>query len=162
MTSDARISAQLPAPALRLIYRLQAQLDAPLDLGDTPSGHRRVIAYTGGRFDGPEVSGELVPGGADWQIVRPDGSAVADARYTLRTDAGALLLVTSTGVRHGPPEVLARLARGEDVAPSDYTFRTQASIETSDRALAWLNDGVFVAVGARRPDGVSYDVYLVE
>ena len=151
----------LPAPSLRLVYRLQAQLDTPLDLGETPDGHRRIIAYTGGRFAGPELSGELVAGGGDWQIVRPDGSTVADIRYTLRTDAGALLLVTSTGVRHGRPEVLARLARGEEVSPSDYTFRTQASIETSDPDLAWLNDGVFVAVGARQPDGVAYDVYLV-
>jgi hypothetical protein len=156
-------SAQMPTPSLRLVYRLQAQLDALLDLGQTPAGHRRIIAYTGGRFEGPELSGELVPGGgADWQVVRPDGAAVADIRYTLRTDAGALLLVTSTGVRHGPPEVLARLARGEEVSASDYTFRTQASIETSDPDLAWLNDGVFIAVGAREPDGVAYDVYLVE
>jgi hypothetical protein len=155
-------AAELPDPSLRLVYRLQAELAAPLDVGETPSGHRRVIAYTGGHFEGPDMSGELVPGGgADWQTVRPDGAAVADIRYTLRTESGALLLVTSTGVRHGPPEALARLARGEDVSPADYTFRTQASIETSDPALAWLNDGVFVAVGARRPDGVAYDVYLV-
>ena len=93
--------------------------------------------------------------------MRPDGASVADIRYTLRTQTGALLLVTSTGVRHGPPEVLARLGRGEDVAASEYTFRTQASIETSDPDLAWLNDGVFIAVGARQPDGVAYDVYLV-
>ena len=152
----------LPAPALRLVYRLRAELAAPLDLGETPNGHRRVIAFTGGHFDGPQLSGELVPGGgADWQIVRPDGASVADIRYTLRTQTGALLLVTSTGVRHGPPEVLARLGRGEDVAASEYTFRTQASIETSDPDLAWLNDGVFIAVGARQPDGVAYDVYLV-
>jgi hypothetical protein len=159
----ARSGAEMPTPSLRLVYRLDAALDAPLDLGQTPSGHRRIVAFTGGRFDGPELSGELLPdGGADWQIVRPDGGAVADIRYTLRTHDGALLLVTSTGVRHGPPEVLARLARGEEVAPGDYTFRTQASIETSDPDLAWLNDGVFIAVGARRPNGVAYDVYLVE
>jgi hypothetical protein len=132
-------SPELPTPTLRLVYRLQAELAPPLDLGETPHGHRRVIAFTGGSFDGPELSGELVPGGgADWQILRPDGASVADIRYTLRTDTGALLLVTSTGVRHGPPEVLARLARGEAVAPGNYRFRTQASIETSDPDLAWL------------------------
>jgi hypothetical protein len=160
MTSS-RFAAELPMPTLQFVYRLQAEVAAPLDLGQTPNGHRRVIAFTGGRFDGREISGELVPGGGDWQILRPDGGAIADIRYTLRTVAGALLLVTSTGVRHGPPEVLSRLARGEDVSPSEYTFRTQASIETSDPSLAWLNDGVFIAVGARRPDGVTYDVYLV-
>jgi len=152
----------LPRPSLHFVYRLRAELAAPLDLGATPKGRRRVIAFTGGRFEGPEMAGELVPGGgADWAILRPDGASIADIRYTLRTQTGALLLVTSTGVRHGPPEVLARLAAGEDVSPADYTFRTQASIETSDPGLAWLNDGVFIAVGAREPQGVTYDVYLV-
>jgi hypothetical protein len=156
------MTLELPSPTLRLVYRLEAGLAAPLDLGETPNGHRRVVAFTGGRFDGPELSGELVPGGgADWQILRPGGAAVADLRYTLRTTSGALLLVTASGVRHGPPEVLARLARGEEVSPAEYTFRTQGSIETADPDLAWLNDGVFVAVGARQPSGVVYDVYLV-
>jgi hypothetical protein len=152
----------LPSPALRLVYRLDAELAAPLDLGDTPQGRRRIIALTAGRAEGPDLRAELVPGSAaDWQLVRPSGSAVADLRYTLRTDAGALLYVQARGVRHGPPHVLARLAAGEDVDPSEYTFRTTVAIETADPDMAWLNDGVFVAVGARRAGGVTYDVYLV-
>jgi muconolactone delta-isomerase len=158
----ARMTA-IPAPKLRHIYRLDADVDAPIDLGDTPQGHRRIVALTGGRAEGPGFHAELLAtGGADWQIVRPSGSSVADIRYTLRTDSGALLYVQSHGVRHGSPDVLARLAAGEDVDPSEYTFRTALSIETSAPELAWLNDGVFIAVGARRPTGVSYDVYLVE
>jgi hypothetical protein len=153
----------LPTPELRHVYRLDAELAAPVDLGDTPQGHRRIVALTGGRAEGPELHAELLAtGGADWQIVRPGGSSVADIRYTLKTDAGALLYVQSQGVRHGAPEVLARLAAGDDVDPSEYTFRTSLTIETADPELAWLNDGVFIAVGARRPNGVSYDVYLVE
>lgn len=153
----------LPAPRLRHVYRLDAELGAPIDLGETPNGHRRIVALTGGRAEGPDFHAELLPaGGADWQILRPAGSAVADIRYALRTDTGALLYVQSRGVRHGPSEVLARLAAGEDVDPSEYTFRTTVTIETSAAELAWLNDGVFVAVGGRRPGGVSYDVYLVE
>jgi hypothetical protein len=152
----------LPSPQLRLVFRLDAELDAPLDLGDTPQGRRRIIAFAGGRAEGPGLRADLVPGGgADWQLVRPSGSAVADIRYTLRTEGGALLYVQARGVRHGPPEVLARLAAGEDVDPAEYTFRTTVAIETADPELAWLNDGVFVAVGARRPSGVAYDVYLV-
>ena len=107
------------------------------------------------------INGELVPGGGDWQLLRDDGTSNADIRYTLRTDSGALLLVSSTGIRHGDPEVLARLGRGEPVSASEYTFRTQLSIETSDAELAWLNDGVFIAVGGREPTGVVYEVYLV-
>jgi hypothetical protein len=153
----------LPTPKLRHVYRLDASLDAPLDLGDTPQGRRRIVALTGGRAEGPDFNAELLAtGGADWQILRRTGSSVADIRYTLRTDRGALLYVQSHGVRHGKPEVLARLAAGEDVDPSEYTFRTTVTIETSAPELLWLNDGVFIAVGGRRPDGVSYDVYLVE
>jgi len=153
----------LPAPKLRHVYRLDAAVDPPVDLGDTPQGHRRIVALTGGHAEGPDFDAELLAtGGADWQILRPDGSSVADVRYTLRTDRGALLYVQSHGVRHGEPEVLARLAAGEDVDASEYTFRTTVSIETAAPELAWLNDGVFIAVGGRRPGGVSYDVYLVE
>jgi hypothetical protein len=153
----------LPAPKLRHVYRLDASVDVPLDLGDTPQGHRRIVALTGGRAQGPDFKAELLgTGSADWLIVRPTGSSVADIRYTLKTDRGALLYVRSQGVRHGKPEVLARLAAGEDVDPSEYMFRTTVAIETSAPELAWLNDGVFIAVGGRRPNGVSYDVYLVE
>ena len=152
----------LPHPQLRHVYRLDAELDAPVDLGDTPQGHRRIIALTRGHAAGPYFDAELLPaGGADWQILRPSGSSVADIRYTLKTDRGALLYVQSQGVRHGDPDVLARLAAGDDVDPSEYTFRTSVTIETADPELAWVNDGVFIAVGGRRPSGVSYDVHLV-
>jgi hypothetical protein len=152
----------LPNPGLRHVYRLDAELDAPVDLGDTPQGHRRIIPLTRGHAVGPYFEAELLPvGGADWQIVRASGSSVADIRYTLKTDRGALLYVQSKGVRHGDPDVLARLAAGEGVDPSEYTFRTSVTIETADAELAWLNDGVFIAVGGRWPSGVAYEVYLV-
>jgi hypothetical protein len=154
--------AALPAPKLRHVYRLDADLAAPIDLGDTPQGHRRIVALTGGRAEGPDFNAELLAtGGADWQLVRASGSSVADIRYTLKTDRGALLYVQSHGIRHGKPDVLARLAAGENVDASEYTFRTAVTIETADPELAWVNDGVFIAVGGREPSGVSYDVYLV-
>jgi hypothetical protein len=156
-------TAELPTPTLRHVYRLEAALATPIDLGDTPQGHRRIVPLTGGRFTGAELGGTLLAGGsADWQIIRPDGAAIGDIRYTLQTDSGALLYVQSRGVRHGSPEVLERLGRGEDVAPSEYTFRTSTQIESSAPELHWLNNGVFIAVGARRPSGVAYEVYLVE
>jgi hypothetical protein len=151
----------LPDPALELIFRLDAELGEPLDAGDTPQGHRRIIALTGGRAEGPAFSAGLLAPAADWQVVRSTGTAVADLRYVLRTDAGALLYVQAHGLRHGPPEVLAALAAGEEVDAKDYTFRTTVTIETADAELAWLNDGVFVAVGGRAPGRVSYAVYLV-
>jgi Protein of unknown function (DUF3237) len=125
-------------------------------------GHRRIVPLAGGAFAGPELNGKLLPGAsADWQIVLPDGTALGDIRYTLQTDGGALLYVQSRGVRHGTPEVLERLGRGEDVDASEYTFRTSTWIETASRELDWLNRGVFVCVGGRRPGGVIYETYLV-
>jgi Protein of unknown function (DUF3237) len=152
----------LPEPRLTRVYRLTATLGEPLDVGDVAEGHRRIVPQTGGTFSGPEINGELLPGAsADWQIVMPDGTAFADIRYTLQTDGGDLLYVQSQGVRHGSAEVLARLARGEDVDARQYTFRTSTKIETAAPQLDWLNKGVFIGVGARRPRGVIYDTYLV-
>jgi hypothetical protein len=153
----------LPEPRLTRIYRLEAALGDPVDVGDVSAGRRRIVPLTGGTFSGPELNGTLLPGAsADWQIVLHDGTALGDIRYTLRTDGGALLYVQSQGVRHGSPEVLERLGRGEDVDASEYTFRTATRIETASRELEWLNKGVFVGAGGRQPGAVIYETYLVE
>lgn len=156
------MSSQLPDPRLTPVYRLEATVAEALELGDTREGHRRIVALTGGRFTGTALNGRLIPGvSADWQIIQPDGTALGDIRYTLQTDGGDLLYVQSRSVRHGPPEVLARLGRGEDVAADEYTFRTATQVETAAPHLDWLNKGVFVGVGGREPAGVVYEVYLV-
>ncbi len=161
--SSMTMNGQLPDPRLRKVYRLEVTLGEPLDLGDVAQGHRRIVPQTGGMFTGPEISGKLLPGAsADWQIVLPDGTSFADIRYTLQTDGGDLLYVQSRGVRHGSAEVLARLGRGEDVDASEYTFRTATQIETAAPQLDWLNKGVFISVGGRRPTGVIYETYIVE
>jgi hypothetical protein len=98
---------------------------------------------------------------ADWQTILPDGTALGDIRYVLETDRGDLLYVQSHGVRHGSPEVLARLGRGEEVDPTEYTFRASTEIETAAPDLDWLNKGVFVTVGARQAASVIYETYLV-
>jgi hypothetical protein len=156
------MSNQLPDPRLTRVYRLDATVAEPLDLGDVTQGHRRIVALTGGTFTGPEINGTLLAGSsADWQIVLADGTALGDIRYTLQTDAGDLLYVQSRGVRHGSAEVLARLGRGEDVDASEYTFRTSTEIETAAPDLDWLNKGIFISVGARQAGGVVYETYLV-
>src|SRR5215470_4478052 len=156
------MSDQLPDPHLTRVYGLEATLGEPQDLGEIAGGRRRIVPLTGGTFTGPELSGTLLPGAsADWQIALPDGTALGDIRYTLRTNAGDLLYVQSRGVRHGGADVLARLVRGEDVAAREYTFRTSTQIETAAPALDWLNKGVFVSVGGRRPGAVIYEIYLV-
>jgi hypothetical protein len=135
----------------------------PLELGDTAQGHRRIVALTGGTFSGPEMSGRLLPpsASADWQIILPDGTALGDIRYVLQTGRGDLLYVQSRSIRHGSPEVLERLGRGEDVDPNEYTFRTSTEIETTASDLDWLNKGVFISVAGRQAAGVIYETYLV-
>jgi Protein of unknown function (DUF3237) len=156
------MSNQLPEPRLTQVYRLEATVGAPLDLGDIGQGRRHIVPLTGGTFTGPEISGQLLPGAsADWQIVLPDGTALGDIRYTLQSDGGALLYVQSRGIRHGSPEVLARLGRGEHVDASEYTFRTSTQIETAATELDWINKGIFISVGGRQPGGVIYETYLV-
>jgi hypothetical protein len=156
-------SDHLPEPRLTRVYRLEATLGEPLDLGNVAQGHRRIVPQTGGTFTGPELNGKLLPGAsADWQLVLPDGTALGDIRYTLQTDTGELLYVQARGVRHGSAEVLARLGRGEDVDASEYTFRTSTQIETAAPRLDWLNKGIFISVGGRQATGVIYETYLVE
>jgi hypothetical protein len=157
------MSSRLPEPRLTKILRLEATLGEALDVGIVAQGRRRIVPLTGGTFAGPELNGTLLPGAsADWQIVLPDGSALGDVRLTLKTDGGDLLYVRSQGVRHGSPEVLARLSRGEEVDASEYVFRTSTKIETAAPDFDWLNKGVFISVGGRQPEGVIYEVYLVE
>ncbi len=156
------MNSRLPDPRLNLVYRLEATVGDAQDVGQISAGQRRIVPLTGGTFSGPELRGTLLPAAsADWQIILPDGTAIGDVRYTLKTERGDLLYVQSQGVRHGPPEVLERLGRGEDVDASEYTFRTSATIETGADSLDWLNKGIFISVGGRQPGGVIYEVYLV-
>src|ERR1700722_526644 len=156
------MTQRLPETRLTKIFRLEANLGEALDVGHVAQGRRRIVPLTGGTFTGPELTGTLVPGAsADWQIVLPDGTALGDIRFTLQTDNGDLLYVRSQGVRHGTPEVLARLGRGEEVDASEYVFRTSTQIETAAPDLDWLNKGVFISVAGRQPGGVIYEVYLV-
>ena len=156
------MSYRLPDPCLTKVYRLEATLGQPMDVGTIAQGRRRIVPLTGGTFTGPELNGKLLPGAsADWQIIMADETALGDIRYTLQTDRGDLLYVQSRAVRHGSAEVLARLGRGENVDASEYTFRTATQIETAAVDLDWLNKGVFVSVAGRQPEGVIYETYLV-
>ena len=147
---------------LRPLLKAEITLQPPLELGDTPLGRRRIINITGGRFSGARLSGRVLPGGADWQVIRADGVAYLDARYTLETADGALVYVRNRGYRHGPAEVLKRISAGEDVDPSLYYMRTAPSFETGDERYAWLNRIVCVATGARRPSAVELEVFEVK
>jgi hypothetical protein len=143
------------------VFRMQVEVADPLLLGPTPYGERRIVQILGGRVEGPRLSGRILPGGADWQIIRSDGVADLTARYTIESDAGARIYVRSDGMRHGPREVLEAIARGERVDPTRYYFRTVLRFETSDAALAWLNRIIAIGRGTREQLAVRLDVYEV-
>ena len=138
--------------------------DLSVDVGDlvsmgaAPLGERRVVMILGGTFEGPLMRGTVI-GGADWQIARVDGVLELDARYALRDDRGGIVQVISQGFRHGPPEVMASLARGDDIDPAAYYFRSVMRFETGDRELAWLNRTIAVATAERKARQVNLKAY---
>jgi len=146
---------------LQGLFKAEIELAPPQELGAGPLGRRRIIGITGGRFYGGRLSGRVLAGGGDWQVVRGDGVADLDARYTLETTDGALIYVRNRGYRHGPDEVLRRLAAGENIDPSQYYMRTTPLFETGDQRYAWLNRIICVASGARRPAAVELEVFEV-
>ncbi len=143
------------------IFTIAAELEAIVTLGRTPLGERRFVGITGGTVNGPKLRGRILPGGADWQIVRSDGAADIHARYIIETEKGARVAVDSQGLRHGPPAVLEQLARGDKVDPSLYYFRTAMRFETADPESDWLNRILALAQGAREARKVRLDVYEV-
>lgn len=151
----------LPVPGLEFLAHVVVELAEPVDLGVTDAGHRRIVPIVGGTVTGERFSGVVVPGGADWQVVQADGATTIDTRYLLRADDGAHVYLRTAGVRSGPPEVLAALARGEDADPSSYYFRVHATFETSAPQHVWLTRVLTIGVARRRASTVVYDAYTV-
>jgi hypothetical protein len=147
---------------LKPLFRAEITLAPAQELGEAPHGRRRIIPITGGTVSGERVAGRVLAGGADWQVVRADGVAELDARYTIETGDGALVYVSNRGVRHGPPEVIRKLAAGEAVDPALYYMRTTPWFETGDPRYAWLNRIVCVGTGARRAAAVELEVFEVK
>lgn len=143
-----------PQPELEFAFEVRAEVADPTVIGEVPNGLRRIIDIVGGTFEGPDLEGRVVPGGADWQIIREDGFTEVDARYTLETEDGDLIYVSNVGIRHAPPEVMERLNAGEAVDPSRIYFRAVPKFETAAPELEWLMRSIFVATGERYPNGV--------
>ena len=155
--------AQGPAPPrLTLAFEVRATVAPPMEVGDVARGRRRIVAITGGTFEGPGLRGKVLPGGADWQIIRPDGFSELDTRYTLETDKGQIIYVQNAGIRHAAPEVMKRLLAGETVDPSLVYFRTVPTFETASPELQWLTRAVFIGTGERYPNDVRIRFWRVE
>jgi Protein of unknown function (DUF3237) len=150
-----------PPPGLLLMARVCCDVGAVQSLGTTAAGERRWVPLTGGTVSGPELQGRIVEGGADWQLLREDGVLEISAHYVVATDDGAFIEVGSKGLRHGPPEAMARLARGEPVAAGDYFFRTAMRFATGHPAWRHLNKVMALGVGQREAGRVLLDVYRI-
>jgi hypothetical protein len=148
-------------PELRHAFDIEAHLAPTRDLGAMPYGRRRIVPILGGSVRGPRLEAEVVPGGADWQHVRSDGVVELVARYSIRTRDGVEITVTNRGLRRAPPDVMARMARGEVVDPALVYCRTVPQFEAPPGPCAWLNASVFVCNAARLPDKVRVEVFEV-
>jgi len=151
----------LPAPKLSHVCDLTVELAPIREMGPGRAGQRRIIPIVGGTATG-RIAGRILNLGADWQTVYADGAADLDTRYAVETDDGALIEIINKGVRHGPPEVMARLAAGEEVDPSAYYMRTTARLETGDPRHAWVNQTLFVGTGGRWASQVRLSLFAVE
>ena len=154
--------AELAPPKLTFAFELRAQVGQPVEIGQVPHGRRRIVEILGGTVRGPMLNATVVPGGADWQLIQPDGFSELDTRYTLETDQGQRVYVQNAGIRHAAPDVMQRLLAGEIVDPKLVYFRTVPKFETAAPDLQWLARSVFVGVGERFPAEVVVRFYRLE
>ena len=149
----------LPTPILEHVCDLQVQIAAPVEVGQTAHGLRRMIPITGGEARGEGWTARVLPGGADYQLVVSDTTAQLQAHYVMETDAGDRIYVHNQAIRHAPADVTARLLRGEPVDPAQVYFRCLPSFETASPALAWINERLFAGSGVRHPDRVAMQFF---
>jgi hypothetical protein len=160
--SPGLAQGQPAGPKLTFAFEVRATVGPPMEVGQVAQGRRRIVSITGGTFEGPNVRGKVMAGGADWQIIRADGFTELDTRYTLETDKGQIIYVQNPGMRHAPPDVMKRLLAGEVVDPATVYFRTVPKFETASPDLQWLTRAVFVGTGERYPSDVRIRFWRVE
>jgi hypothetical protein len=155
------VTEPLP-PHLTFAFELRARVGAPTEVGQVTHGRRRIIAIEGGTVRGPLLNGTVPAGGADWQVIQPDGFTELDTRYTIETDEGEIVYVQNPGIRTAAPDVMQKLLAGQIVDPKLVYFRTQPRFETSAPALQWLTRSLFVGVGERFPSEVVIRFFKIE
>jgi len=148
-------------PSLRHFADISVEVGAPVAIGETAEGLRRIVPILGGTLRGDKLKGKILAAGADYQVIRQDGFTTLDARYAAELDDGALIYIVNQGVRFGPPEVMAKITRGEPVDPGDVYFRTIPRFETAASAHRWMMRPLFLATGARHPDRVEMRIFEV-
>lgn len=160
--SQALAQGKPAEPKLTFAFEVRATVGAPMEVGNVAQGRRRIVPITGGTFEGAGLRGKVMPGGADWQIIRADGFTELDTRYTLETDKGQIIYVQNAGMRHAAPDVMKKLLAGELVDPTLVYFRTVPKFETASADLQWLSRAVFIGLGERYPNDVRIRFYRLE
>jgi hypothetical protein len=156
-----RLMSEIATPALEHVADLVARIATPIEIGRIAGNLRRVIPILGGEVLGPHIRGKVLPGGADYQVMRSDGITDLQARYVIETDDRCLIYVDNQGVRYGPPELMEKLRRGEPVDPALIYFRSTPRFETAAPGYEWLMQSLFLCSGARFPDRVELRFFRV-
>jgi hypothetical protein len=153
--------ASISAPALSFVADIRVDVGQPVTIGETGAGLRRVIPIFGGMVEGPRLNARVVPGGADFQILRADGVMELEAKYVLEATNGALIYVVNRGLRHGPADAVEKLMRGEPVDPKLIYFRAAPAFETAAPEFKWMMQSLFVCTGTRLPTQVLLSLYEI-
>jgi hypothetical protein len=153
--------ADIATPGFVHVADLVVRIAEPIEIGRISGNLRRMIPIVGGEVLGPRIRGKVLPGGADFQIMRADGVTDLHARYVIEIESGQLIYVENSGVRYGPPELMEKLRRGETVDPALIYFRTTPRFETAAPGCEWLMQNLFVCSGARFPDRVEMRFFQV-
>ncbi|HEY4615581.1 MAG TPA: DUF3237 domain-containing protein [Citricoccus sp.] len=148
-------------PRLEFLASLAVEVEAPVEVGRTAAGQRRVIPIRGGTVQGPELNGRILPAGADFQLITSPTRSDLDARYVVETDDGERLFVMNAAYRTGSAEDIAALVRGEQVPAERIYFRCSPRFEVAGQRWAWLESTVVIGSGRREPDRVLIDLWRV-
>jgi hypothetical protein len=151
----------VPDLQTRYVFSLGIEIGTPIVAGDFGQGVRRIIPVLGGEVRGADMRGKILPCGADFQIIRPNGFTELEAKYAFEMDDGAIVYIENIGIRFGPKPLLDRIAKGEIVDPAQIYFRSVPKFETGAAKYRWLMENLFIGVGARHPDRVEIDVHQV-
>ena len=157
----ALLPPEMTTMRLERLFIFQIEVKAPSIIGATPGYDRRIGEIAGGRFEGERLRGRIISGGSDWQSLRADGTTTLNVRLVMETDDGDLIGMTYLGMRHGPKEVMERIARGEKVSPAEYYMRATPYYETASEKYGWLNRIASVAYGHRMAGGAIYQVFEI-
>lgn len=146
---------------LDFAFEITALIGTPLTGGIGRLGQRRLIPITGGTVQGPRLRGRVLPGGADYELIRPDGNSRLEAHYGIEAEDGTPIYIVNRGLYVASADVTARLDAGENVPPAEYYLRAAPVFDAPSGPHGWLSDHLFVSTCRFTPQAVTIRVFLV-